>query len=272
MSSYSYKPSRGLEGASTVVPLCTGGFLEVRRGTKTLWNDSDERRTWPTLEEWKATLPADATVIEKYGRRKACDNMAIQTAGPTVAPSAWSPDFKAVVETVKSVTGKAPRHTTVFVHDNAYGAAKYTEEADREEARLAYLRKEREDYYTRAGIARATKELEQYRDLAAKELAKPAYSNRLFLSSTKPRAGDVMAKRLSDGEFVRLYVDMRRGVFFLSGNRHRIVGDEGSSFAEIGLSPVLLVRTMTGTLRMVSLEGRIAGATGGGTAVASVSE
>jgi hypothetical protein len=39
--------------------------MEVRRGTKTIFTD-DERVYWPTVEDWKATLPtgADITVIE----------------------------------------------------------------------------------------------------------------------------------------------------------------------------------------------------------------
>jgi hypothetical protein len=110
--------------------------------------------------------------------------------------------------------------------------------------------------------------LAHYRDLAAKELAKPAYSHRLFHRILKPRPGDVMVQRLSDGEFVSLFFDMRRGVFFLPGDSLGSAGIEGKSLAEIGVRPTFLVRKKERTMRMVSLEAA-AGATGGGSAVAA---
>jgi hypothetical protein len=93
MTAYSYKPATGLEGASTVVPLKNGCFLEVRRGSKTRWTDGEERNMWVSLDAWKETLPEGAIIVEKSHR---WDN------------PIWSDDFKAARDLVKRMTGMNP--------------------------------------------------------------------------------------------------------------------------------------------------------------------
>lgn len=61
---YSYKPVDAA-AASSVVILKDGRALEVRRGEKTTWAAGEEQKCWSSLEEWRASLPADAEVTEK---------------------------------------------------------------------------------------------------------------------------------------------------------------------------------------------------------------
>jgi hypothetical protein len=50
--------------ASTVTVLQNGQLLELRRGEKTQWWCDEWRGRWASLEDWKADLPAGATVQE----------------------------------------------------------------------------------------------------------------------------------------------------------------------------------------------------------------
>jgi hypothetical protein len=53
---------------SSVIVLRDGRALEIRRGEKTSFS-ADERQTWPTLDEWMATLPDGASVKVSKGKK-----------------------------------------------------------------------------------------------------------------------------------------------------------------------------------------------------------
>jgi hypothetical protein len=53
--------------ASSVVILRDGRAMEIRRGDQTAFAEK-ERRFWPSLTEWMATLPDGATVVKSAGR------------------------------------------------------------------------------------------------------------------------------------------------------------------------------------------------------------
>ena len=57
----------GPEMKSSVVILADGRAMEIRRGEKTTFS-AGERRFWPSLSEWMATLPDGAQVTKSAGR------------------------------------------------------------------------------------------------------------------------------------------------------------------------------------------------------------
>jgi hypothetical protein len=61
----SYKSGRAdRAGDSTVVVLKNGELMEVRRGANTHYSADTVRNRWPTVDAWRATLPAGATITE----------------------------------------------------------------------------------------------------------------------------------------------------------------------------------------------------------------
>jgi len=243
MTTYSYKPATGLEGASTVVPLKTGEFLEVRRGEKTWWKPTETRQKWPSLEAWKATLPAGATVVEKSRRG---------IAGPLVAAAGWSADFKAAHDLVKSVTVFAPIQASVYIENNTMNAEKLLKKKHQYEQLASALGAAYTPHAIRLG------------ERAATILTAVPYERRLCRKyKFRYYAAALKAQRISDGEFVPIFFDTRRGVLHTPtlDTEGRLVAKEGTTFAELGVRPVFLVptRSATPSLRMVSLEG-VAGA------------
>lgn len=230
MTSYSYKPASGLEGASTVVPLKDGGFLEVRRGSKTRWADGEERRVWETLDAWKATLPADAVVVER---------------GKKLVPvTEFSADFKKAIKIYKENVsgGQEPWNVRLSYTNNALTAVSYRRSAARY-MRIATELMSHHSSSTDTYKSLAELEIKQ----AEKALADPpfeyfyckyAYSNENHLLRA------IYAQRIKDNVFVPIFFDKDRGLLHTPESSHDTTGKAitGTTFAELGVSPVFLCR------------------------------
>lgn len=56
-----YSPAK-----STVGILKDGSVLELRRGEKTKWASDEDRRTWPSMDDWLTTLPRVWPSVEAW--------------------------------------------------------------------------------------------------------------------------------------------------------------------------------------------------------------
>lgn len=247
VASYAYKPTTGLEGASTVVPLKKGGFLEVRRGEKTTWARGEERHVWATLDEWKATLPSDAVIEERDAHSASRSVRCRIIEGP--APPA---DFLTAMRVYREATGKDPRSVLITIENNATEAKRWNDKADvyRSYSVTAKLQKDRLAYC----------QIEcQLREKAAAELVKPAYE-RCFCRRYHWKGANknvLYAQRISDGEFIPIYFDIRKQLLHTPSEEvFQQVGAKGATFAALDLRPVFMVpvSNLTGRLRMISLE------------------
>ena len=216
-ASYAYKPATGgFEGASTVVPLKEGGFLEVRRGEKTRWVHGDERRVWDTLEEWKASLPEGAVIEERETRSK----------GSFPRRSHIPTDFRTAYLLYSSIVGFDPRSTPITVETNASVAKQYVRMFD---------------------YAQAYKELDKppYEKFLCSHYHKSGHINNI-----------IFAQRISDGEFIPLYFDIGRKILHSPSEYRDVVGVKGDTFAALGVRPVFMLPScrFTGRMRVISLE------------------
>ena len=244
MTSFSYKPATGsLEGASTVVPLKAGGFLEVRRGDKTRWAPGEARQTWATLDEWKATLPSDAVIQERGAYSSSCP-----VSCRIIEGAALPPDFLTAIIVHRRATGKDPRSTPITVENNVTVAAQWNKKADRCKDLAAT--------FPHSAYAKIERD---FRANAAAEIAKAPYERRFCRSYhwKGVNKNGFYAQRISDGEFIPIYFDMRRGLLHSpSEDVFRHIGATGDTFAALGVRPVFLVpvSNLSGRLRMISLE------------------
>lgn len=227
--SYSYKPVTGFSGASTVVPLKNGSFLEVRRGEKTRWVEGDFRNTWATLDAWKATLPVGAVVVEK----KTSDDM-------------WSSEFRIIINSVKELCNRNPESIRY----------KYTTNLDKANS---YIRRAKlvETKERLKGNTDPTTSMRyvQLRNLAIVELSKAPYR---IIQPILPRPlftkqGDIYVQRICDGEFTKLYFDLRTGLFIMllpGGNKYMAA----PTIEQLGAHPLFQVYTSANKPQLMSFE------------------
>jgi hypothetical protein len=169
---------------------------------------------------------------------------------------------------VKSINCYAPVQVGIYIENNTIDAKKLLKKKGEYE-RLASV-----FGGIRTGMGSShNSHATQLGERAAAILAAPPYEKRLCRKYNTLYYGNaVKAQRISDGEFVPIFFDMRRGVLHTPtmDGRH-LVAKEGTSFAELGVRPVFLVPTRSDTpsLRMVSLEGAAVGGAATATAVAT---
>lgn len=252
MASYSYKPASGLEGASTVVPLCDGNFLEVRRGEKTCWASGEIRRRWASLEEWKAELPEGATVVERTGRPS-------RRRIPT-----HSDDFKKALHVYCPLGERIPKSANLTVCTNRSESNKHYANSCKYHTCSNYVTHHQYKYYCDL----AASEKKKSEEILASPPFKQWYCPRVYkhvgrISQT------IRAQRISDGVFVPIFFDMKRSLLHTpdpgDSTGRSIVG---KTFAELGVRPVFL-RNESDGLRLITLEESVSGATGGGSATSS---
>lgn len=228
MSSYSYKPASGLEGASTIVPLKKGGFLEVRRGEKTTWEPTESRRTWATLEEWKAGLPTDAVVSKK----------AITTT--KISKSKWSADF--IMTCALTGHSRRSRHTPVILENNL----KKAETLRKHSTQMKTYAKRydsvtsRDPTFQRYLLDRAA----AYEREAQEILAAPAFNRKTSLSyNPMSILNAIYAQRIADGVFIPIFFDKRRAIMHtpILESDGTMTCKEGTTFAKLGINPVFKI-------------------------------
>jgi hypothetical protein len=164
------------------------------------------------------------------------------------------------------VTGFAPIAASVYIQNNATDAEKYVVQQR--------LSKKIADSMASPYLANLHRtSVERIGAQAKAILEAPSYEYRLCRKYRPKYYGPALkAQRISDGEFVPIFFDTRRGILHTPtlNEKRFVVAKEGTTFAELGLRPVFLVsiRSPTPSQRLVSLEG--SAATGGAaTAVAT---
>ncbi len=225
---YSYKPvaaDAAAGVASTVLALASGELLELRRGETTRrWSTVGGRRKWTSLEEWKATLPADAVV----NVREPDEDLSSVTA---------STDFERVSAMLAAKQCRA-----------AYlGMTLYTNrrDAENEKKKAKKYRRQAARYYM--GSDRLLAMAAACEARAAEVLAKEPYRRFVsrFYRSRIDHCCALMARRVEDGVFVPLFLDPNRKVFHMQARRFSDESRVGATLDELGLSPMFLVRSST---------------------------
>ena len=242
---YSYKPASGVltEGASTVVTLKTGELLELRRGQKTYWAADEPRHRWATLEEWKATLPADAEIK-------------VRAAAAAVSGSA---DFERVRAML--VEHKCRPYMRMWARTNATDASEYRRCADeihrdvewivcRNNGDVAIMNRWERDWLSKQ-YAKAA----DYRVRASEALAKEPYTRYVSQGYKSLGTCRLLARRTSDGMFIPLFLDLGRGLFHTPVTFSKVESRVGATLAEMGVDPVFLLHSSTapGALQQVTL-------------------
>lgn len=222
---YSYKPVAAEGVASTVLALASGELLELRRGETTRrWSTVGGRRRWASLEEWKATLPADAVINVR------------------------EPDEDLSSVTVSTDVDRVSAMLDARKCRAAYlGMTLYTNRRDAEnEKRTAKkYRRQAARYYM--GSARLLELATGCEARAAEMLAKDPYRRfeaRFYRSRMENNCG-LMARRMEDGVFVPLFLDPKRKVFHQPAHPVTAESRFGATLEELGLSPMFLVRSVS---------------------------
>jgi hypothetical protein len=105
----SYKSGKeDREGDSSVVVLRNGSLLEVRNGNNTFKGPThSDRRTWATLEEWRANLPSGAAFTVSK-------SSSASSSSPALAPT--HPDIELIKNKFREAGIKVPHYgTCVFL-------------------------------------------------------------------------------------------------------------------------------------------------------------
>jgi hypothetical protein len=106
--------------ASSVVVLKDGSVLEVRRGKETRFIGM-ERQRWPTVDAWKATLPAAATV--KTDGAEAV--VAASGAGKRAPVDKWATTNPALANFITKARAYSDKHGPTLRRSNCYPAGTY---------------------------------------------------------------------------------------------------------------------------------------------------
>jgi hypothetical protein len=226
---YSYKPataSGSLEGASTVLALKTGELLELRRGETTRrWSAVGGRRKWASLDEWKATLPADAVI-----------NIRAPEEDTTTATA--STDFARV--SAMLAENRCAAHLRMTLYTNR-------RDAEKEKVRAKKYRQQAQRCYYGEAL-RLLDAATACEARAAEILAKEPYKrfvSGLYQSRIFKYPCGLMAQRTTDGVFVPLFLDPERKVFHTQADSRSHESRVGATLAELGLGPTFLVRAIT---------------------------
>lgn len=267
IASYSYKPADGsMVGASTVIPMRSGcGFLEVRRGEKTRWAPREARRTWETLDAWKATLPVGAVVVETTEEEAKAKTKAKAKAPAKIKITmcdSWTDDFRKAVGLAEEA-GVA-RSAEIHVETNRTVADALLARIDGLEASRQWyqsvLRNSSHASHrlvTEKSLDNYTTEIRKLLDKVRATLAEEPFEHRTCAKyKTAAKSQVIKAQRVADGVFVPIFFDLSAGLMYSprgsSGTEE--VGVFGDSFAALGVRPVFLVPAGKGEQRLVSLE------------------
>jgi hypothetical protein len=242
---YSYKPASGVltEGASTVVTLRTGELLELRRGEKTRWAVDEARHKWATLEEWKATLPADAE---------------IKVRAAAAADAIGSADFERVRAML--IEHKCRPYMRMWAQTNATDASEYRRCAEEIHQHVEWIvcRNNGDvsimNRWDRDWLSKQYAKAADYR-VRAEALAKEPYTRYFSHGYKSLGTCRLLARRTSDGMFIPLFLDLERGLFHTPAEFGKPMSRVGATLTDLGVDPVFLLHSSTvpGALRQVTL-------------------
>lgn len=193
--------------ASSVVVLGDGRAMEVRRGKITSFYGAMKRQFWPTVDDWKATLPeGGAAVIKEEGRPTPADKWA--TTNPVLAR---------VIERARAVCGDRIRTSNCRCIGTREGKAR--EEIARYDG---ILNPKGAPIYSESTVKIYRSYLEDAEKRLADLLASGKGSEKLFNSTQNPRFFTLT----DSGEMVALYYSIRENVIMtrtevLEGLRYR---------------------------------------------------
>jgi hypothetical protein len=235
---YSYKPANPTESSSVVI-LRDGAALEIRRGTKTSWSAGEERRRWPSLEAWIATLPAGAQPVNTSG-----------TKGSTTSKN--STDMDRVLAALYTL-----RSAKRCVHgDMTYTKSRAETQKDYDkwcELMIAgfhdyvdiAVNRRKKPHMTAEEVAQIIAEAQEDKARHIAEIKKRTEERKARLKHVQVEAcyrfrpkrhiwDDMLYYKKADGSMTRIGFHIGNGVFALCNGFGRVTKC-GSTFAELGL-------------------------------------
>lgn len=177
--------------ASSVVVLGDGRAMEVRRGKITSFYGDVKRTFWPTVDDWKATLPeGGAAVIKEEGHPARADKWA--TTNPVLAR---------VIERARAIRGDRMRTSNCYCDGTREGKAR------EEIARYDWIvnPKDGVQRYNAPTVALYRSYLEDAEKRLAALLATGKGDEKLFTTQQSPR----LFTLTDSGEMVALYYSIR---------------------------------------------------------------